>query len=276
MISFSQCGQPSAATMRSRRLLPSTRTACDRSTILIVMGDTLVRRAVEDALKVESFVVRSAAAWEMLATERMHGPLRPDLVLLGPVPPASANAETIAFAVRQCGTTPVILIAPDDRAVGRLSGFEAGADDCLGSPFVMAELIARARAVLRRSSHLTSAVWQVDDLVIDNRRRTVMRGAKPIDLTKTEYDLLSALARNDDQVLSKRQLLRQVWDCDYLSPNLVEVHVCSLRRKLEVHGPRLVHTVRGVGYLLRSAQSGLHKTSVEVQEAGDTVPFSHR
>lgn len=88
-------------------------------------------------------------------------------------------------------------------------------------------------------------------MVIDEGRRTVERAAKPIVLTRTEYELLSTLARHRHQVLSKSQLLDQVWDFDAYDPNLVEVHMSALRRKLEEYGPRLIHTVRGVGYVLR-------------------------
>ncbi len=115
----------------------------------------------------------------------------------------------------------------------------------------MAELLARARALLRRAGRLSSAVHQIGDLLIDDGARTVVRNGTVLDLTRTEYDLLSVLAQHPGQVLSKVQLLTQVWGFDAYDVNLVEVHMSSLRRKLEAEGPRLIQTVRGVGYVLR-------------------------
>jgi DNA-binding response OmpR family regulator len=105
--------------------------------------------------------------------------------------------------------------------------------------------------VLRRNGRLTSPTIEVRDLLIDEANRVVRRGGQAVELTKTEFEVLCALAREPGRVLSKVQLLALVWGFDEFAPNLVEVHVSSLRRKLEAHGPRLIHTERGEGYVLR-------------------------
>ena len=142
------------------------------------------------------------------------------------------------------------MVTAADTIADRLEGFKSGADDYLIKPFSMAELMARLKALLRRAGHPGSVI-EVGDMVIDDVARTVVRSSQSIELTRTEFDLLSVLAKHSGQVLSKVQLLTQVWGFDAYDVNLVEVHVSSLRRKLEAHGPRLVETVRGVGYVLR-------------------------
>ena len=145
----------------------------------------------------------------------------------------------------------MIFLSAADTEPDRLAGFDAGADDYLVKPFSMAELLARVRVALRRAGRLHADTWQVGDLVVDEDRRTVERDGQPIELTRTEFDLLVALGRRRGGVASKSQLLASVWGFDEYDPNLVEVYISALRRKLETAGPRIVHTVRGVGYALR-------------------------
>jgi two-component system, OmpR family, response regulator len=128
-----------------------------------------------------------------------------------------------------------------------VEGLELGADDYVVKPFALEELLARIRAVLRRSGRL-SAVLEVGDLLIDEHGGWVTRGGEEIPLTATELRVLAFLVRHRGQALSKDQLLTQVWGYDAYDRNLVEVHVSALRRKLERAGPRLIHTVRGIGY----------------------------
>jgi DNA-binding response OmpR family regulator len=115
----------------------------------------------------------------------------------------------------------------------------------------MAELLARVHVVLRRNGRLASPIVEIRDLVIDDSTRTATRAGEKVDLTPTEYSLLWTLARDPGRIFSKLQLLSLVWRFDQYDPNLVEVHISSLRRKLEAFGPRLIHTERGVGYVLR-------------------------
>jgi DNA-binding response OmpR family regulator len=147
---------------------------------------------------------------------------------------------------------PVIFLTAADALQDRLTGFEAGGDDYVVKPFAMAELLARVRALLRRSGRLDSPVIEIRDLLIDDSAKQAFRSGASLDLTPTEFELLSVLARSPNEVYSKGQLLSQVWGFDAYDPNLVEVHMSALRRKLEAHGPRLVHTVRGRGYVFRT------------------------
>jgi DNA-binding response OmpR family regulator len=176
---------------------------------------------------------------------------RPDLAILEVALPLDADCRALARRLRDASDLPLLFVTDSQCVQARVDAFRAGADDVVVKPYSMDELLARAEALLRRSGG-RSPVCRVGDVVIDEGRRTVERAANPVSLTRTEYELLSALARHRHQVLSKSQLLNQVWEFDAYDANLVEVHVSALRRKLERHGPRLIHTVRGVGYVLRA------------------------
>jgi DNA-binding response OmpR family regulator len=147
---------------------------------------------------------------------------------------------------------PIVFVTAMDGLEDRLTGFELGADDYLVKPFAMPELLARVRVALRRAGRSTPGATSVGDLVVDAQARTVRYAEQPVELSATEFDLLLTLARRPGQVLSKKRLLALVWDFDSYDDNLVEVYVSAVRRKLEQHGPRIVHTVRGAGYVLRA------------------------
>jgi DNA-binding response OmpR family regulator len=136
----------------------------------------------------------------------------------------------------------------------RQRGRDRGADDYVVKPFVLAELVARVSAVLRRLGRTPSTV-QIGDLVVDADSAVVLRGDVSIELTATELRLLRYLAAQRGRVVGKTQILTAVWGYEDYDPNLVEVHVSALRRKLEEHGPRLLHTVRGLGYVLRADET---------------------
>jgi two-component system response regulator MprA len=157
--------------------------------------------------------------------------------------------------IRASGDTIPILMLTAKTAVGdRVEGLDAGADDYVTKPFALDELLARIRALLRRSMGDVSQVIKYDDLVIDPGARTVIRGEDSIVLTKTEFDLLMLLARTPGIVLDRDTIYEEIWGIDFLtSSNSLDVYVGYLRRKLEANdAPRLIHTVRGVGYVLRS------------------------
>jgi len=158
----------------------------------------------------------------------------------------------LAKVVSASGDAGMILLTARDGVDDKLQGFGVGVDDYLAKPFVMAELVARMTAILRRRGRVPSVV-QVGDLLVDLGAGAVVRAGAPVVLTGTELRLLAFLAGERGRTLSKTQILTQVWGYDSYDPNLVEVHVSSLRRKLEEHGPRLIQTVRGVGYVLRAA-----------------------
>jgi len=175
----------------------------------------------------------------------------PDLAVLDVRLPIGPDGYAMAGILRRGSGLPVLFLTAADSVEDRLAGFQAGADDYLVKPFSMAELLARVQALLRRSGRLSSSTWQIGDLIVDDGARTVVRGGVPLDLTKTEYDLLAMLAQHVGKVLSKTQLLTQVWGFDAYDTNLVEVHMSALRKKLELAGPRVIHTLRGAGYVLR-------------------------
>jgi DNA-binding response OmpR family regulator len=177
---------------------------------------------------------------------------RPDLALLDVRLGDGPDGYQLAGSLRRQSTMPILFLTAADAVEDRLAGFEAGGDDYLVKPFSMAELLARVKALLKRSGRLSSASWQVGDLVVDEDARTVVRAGVSLDLTRTEYEMLAVLVRHVGKVLSKTQLLTQVWGFDAYDANLVEVHMSALRRKLEAAGPRIVHTVRGAGYVLRA------------------------
>ncbi len=222
----------------------------NRARVLVVEDDECIRHALEAALRRESYEVRSEADGSAIRDVAMR--FLPDLAVLDVRLPEGRDGFGIARVLRSIDDVAVLFLTAADSLSDRLAGFEVGGDDYLVKPFSMAELLARVQALLRRSGRLHSPVWQIDDLVIDDSSRVVLRGGTILDLTKTEYDLLAVLAQHRGQVLSKIQLLTQVWGFEAYAANLVEVHISSLRRKIEAHGSRLVHTVRSVGYTLRT------------------------
>jgi DNA-binding response OmpR family regulator len=223
-------------------------TAASRA--LLIEDDRSVREAVAIAFEGLGFVVRALPTGEELADSVEE--FRPDVAIIDVQLPSGPDGFQLARQVISLAGVPVVFLTAADGLDDRLAGFEAGGDDYIVKPFAMAELLARVRAVLRRSGRLDSPVVQIRDLLIDDNAKQAMRGGVMLDLTPTEFELLSVLARAPNQVFSKGQLLSQIWGFDSYDPNLVEVHVSALRRKLDALGPRLVHTVRSRGYVFRA------------------------
>lgn len=220
--------------------------------ILVVDDDASMRYLMEVALGGEGYEVRTEP--DGRDVEAVVVQFRPDLAVLDVRLPVGPDGYAIARRLRAASDIPILFLTVADSHEERGAGFEAGADDYLSKPVDLDELSWRIRALLRRSGRLESPTLQIGDLVVDQEAHVAIRAGEHLDLTATEYQLLSVLARNTGRVVSKQQLLELVWGFGY-DPNVVEVHMSSLRRKLEVHGERLIHTVRGAGYLIRPCEA---------------------
>ena len=222
----------------------------DAARVLVVEDEAVLRDAEVDLLTEAGFAVRAVPDGHGL--DRILHAFRPDLVLLDVMLPGGSGFS-LARAMAQVSDAAVLFVTARDAVGDRLTGFDVGADDYVVKPFIGAELLARVRAVLRRSGRLRSGTIQVGDLLIDEDAGLVLRNGAPVAVTATELRVLTYLARNRGRVLSKTQILTQVWGYEAYDPNLVETYVSALRRKTEITGPRLIHTVHGLGYRMNDA-----------------------
>jgi two-component system, OmpR family, response regulator len=218
--------------------------------VLLVEDDPLVREVLAAALEGAGYDVHAEADGSRV--ERAVATFLPDIALIDLHLGESVSGITVARRLRATREIPFVFITGAAGIEDVLSAFDVGGDDYVVKPFVMAELLVRMRAVLRRWGHIGRSVLRVGDLVVDMEAHSAVRAGQAIDLTHREFSLLATMAQHPGIVLSKLQLLTQVWGFEHYDLNLVEVHICALRRKLEEHGDRLIHTVRGVGYVLRS------------------------
>jgi DNA-binding response OmpR family regulator len=216
------------------------------SRILVVEDSDAIRVPLAAALSGHGYEVSAAPDGSDLESRLRDRP--PDLVVLDVMLPGRDGFELLRV-IRTSSTAAVLMLTARDAVSDRVHGLTSGADDYLVKPFALAELLARVQAVLRRTRVGGSAI-AVGDLVISDDVADVRRGDRVIDLTETERRVLGYLAGQQGRVVSKTQLLTAVWGYDGFDENLVEVHVSSLRRKLEAGGERVVHTVRGRGYRL--------------------------
>jgi len=222
--------------------------------ILVVDDDRAVRESLRRSLAFNGYTVDLAEdgveALEAIASER------PDAVVLDVMMPRLDGLE-VCRQLRSTGDDlPILVLTARDSVSERVSGLDAGADDYLPKPFALEELLARLRALLRRTGPEDAgdgAVLTFADLTLDPSTREVQRGNRPISLTRTEFSLLEMLIANPRRVLTRSRILEEVWGFDFpTSGNALEVYVGYLRRKTEAEGEsRLIHTVRGVGYVLR-------------------------
>ncbi|MEV5714662.1 response regulator transcription factor [Amycolatopsis mediterranei] len=215
--------------------------------VLVIEDAEAIRVAVESALADAGFSVRSRPDGAELEGELVR--TRPDLVVLDVLLPGRDGFELLRV-IRRTSAAGVVMLTARDGVEDRLRGLGEGADDYVVKPFVLAELVARVTAVLRRTGRTRPAV-EVGDLVIDVEGGRARYGDADVELTSTEWKVLLYFAEHRDRVVSKTQVLTAVWGYGDSAPNLVEVNVSTLRRKLEAHGPRVLHTVRGQGYVLR-------------------------
>ncbi|MFI6519086.1 response regulator transcription factor [Spirillospora sp. NPDC050679] len=226
--------------------------------ILVVDDEPAVRESLARSLEFEGYGVDEAA--DGLAALDRVAAAGPDLVVLDVLMPRMDGLTACRRLRAQGVTTPVLMLTARDMVGDRVTGLDAGADDYLVKPFELDELLARVRALLRRSAisardAAAGDVLAFDDLRMDTGTREVTRAGRRLELTRTEHMLLELFLTHPRQVLTREQILETVWGFDFEpASNSLDVYVMYLRRKTEVDGlPRLVHTVRGVGYVLRSA-----------------------
>ncbi len=219
--------------------------------VLVVDDDPSVTSLLKRGLSYEGFVVDVAASGSEgleLARERP-----PDLVILDVMMPGLDGLQVLQRLRAADGHLPIVLLTAKDAAADQVKGLGLGADDYVTKPFTFDVLAARVRAHLRRSEAEQPSVLRFEDLALDTGTRQATRGERGIDLTSTEYDLLNQFLQHPRRVLPKEFLMERVWGYDFGgNANIVEVYVKQLRQKLEAEGePRLIHTLRGSGYVLR-------------------------
>jgi DNA-binding response OmpR family regulator len=219
--------------------------------VLVVEDDDAIAQVLLRSLRMEGYEVRVAEDGT-IALEQSHAFL-PDLVVLDLGLPGIDGIEVAKELRRQSNDVPILVLTARDAVESRVEGLDAGADDYLVKPFERQELLARLRALLRRRPPRGQANLAVGDLRLNPDTHEVARGERTVELTQREFELLEYLMRNERIVISRQRLLDEVWGYDPFSmTNTIEVFVSNLRRKLEADGePRLLHTIRGAGYVLR-------------------------
>jgi two-component system, OmpR family, response regulator MprA len=222
---------------------------------MVVDDEPAMREALALALRLDGFDVEVAS--DGREAIRRLPVVRPDVVLLDVLMPALDGIE-VCRRMRDTGDrTPVLMLTARDEVGDRVAGLEAGADDYLSKPFALPELLARVRALLRRSGWAGEAgLLRFEDLELDPAAHEARRDGRRLELTRTEFLLLELFLRHPRQVLTRAVIVEHVWGYDFgPTSNAIEVYVGYLRRKTEADGaPRLLHTVRGVGYVLRSVE----------------------
>jgi DNA-binding response OmpR family regulator len=219
--------------------------------VLVVEDDEEIAGVLQRSLRLEGYDVRISGDGEAALTDARS--FVPDLVVLDLGLPKLDGME-VARRLRADDDTPILMLTARDEVESRVEGLDTGADDYLVKPFDRQELLARLRALLRRRPPRGSASLVCSDLQLNPDTHEVSRGEREIELTQREFELLEFLMRNERIVVPRQRLLEEVWGYDpFATTNTIEVFVSNLRRKLEAGGePRLLHTIRGAGYVLRA------------------------
>jgi two-component system OmpR family response regulator len=224
--------------------------------VLVVDDEPNIAEVVSMALRFQGFAVETAGSGrEALAAVRTF---KPHLIVLDVMLPDMEGFDVAARLGAQRADVPIIFLTARDTTEDKIRGLSGGGDDYMTKPFSLEELIARVRAILRRTGRAAPESSQLTfaDLELDEDTREVMRGGELIELTATEYRLLRYLMLNPRRVLTRAQLLDHVWNYDFGGDGRVlETYVSYLRKKLDAHGPSLIRTVRGVGYALQAPKS---------------------
>ena len=220
--------------------------------ILVVEDDRKVASFIRKGLTEDGYAVDVASDGETglaMGLDRLH-----DVIVLDVMLPGKPGFQVVRELRQAKVATPVLLLTARDAVEDKVQGLDAGADDYLTKPFAFAELLARVRALLRRGTAARAPVLQVADLTLDPATRTVARGGEAISLTNREFALLEYLLRNAGRVLTRTMIAEHVWDYSFDSAtNVIDVYVNYLRKKIDAgREPKLIHTVRGVGYVLKA------------------------
>jgi two-component system response regulator MprA len=226
--------------------------------ILVVDDERAVRESLRRALELEGYEIELAGDGAEALTTLEHEDAQPDAVILDVLMPGVDGLE-VCRRLRAAGNAvPVLMLTARDEVENRVAGLDAGADDYVTKPFALEELLARVRALLRRTTNDGDGdgggeTLSFADVTLDLGTRDVHRGGRQIELTRTEFALLELFLRNPRQVLTRSIIFERVWGYDFgFASNSLDVYIGYLRRKTEAGGePRLIHTVRGVGYALR-------------------------
>ncbi len=220
--------------------------------LLVVDDEPNIRELLATSLRFAGFEVHAAADGH--SALKLAKDVEPDLVVLDVMLP-DLDGFAVTRRLRERGQfVPVLFLTARDDTADKVQGLTVGGDDYVTKPFSLEEVVARIRAVLRRTHHVEddSSVLRYADLELDDDSHEVRRAGRPVELSPTEFKLLRYLMLNSGRVLSKAQILDHVWQYDWGGDaNIVESYVSYLRRKVDVVEPRLIHTVRGVGYVLR-------------------------
>jgi two-component system, OmpR family, response regulator MprA len=218
--------------------------------ILIIEDDEAIVKVLRRGLAYEGYQVDTALDGESgLVLARDH---HPDLVVLDWMLPGMDGLE-VCQRLRAGGGLPVLMLTAKDTLQDRIMGLDAGADDYMVKPFELDELLARVRALLRRTQPERAPILTFADLTLDTSTRQAIRKGRTISLTAKEYDLLELFLRHPRQVLTREMIFDRVWGYDFGGEsNVLDVYIRYLRQKLEAEGEvRLIHTARGVGYVMR-------------------------
>jgi two-component system, OmpR family, response regulator MprA len=221
--------------------------------ILVVDDERAVRESLQRALELEGYEIELAADGREALTRLENGEPQPDAVILDVLMPVVDGLEVCRRLRRSGNRVPVLMLTARDEIESRVAGLDAGADDYVPKPFALEELVARIRALLRRTTAGADDVLRFGDLELDPGTREVRRNGESIELTRTEFALLELFMMNPRQVLTRSIIFERVWGYDFgFASNSLDVYIGYLRRKTEAGGkPRLIQTVRGVGYALR-------------------------
>jgi len=225
------------------------------STILIAEDDQQIREALDRILRFEGY--ETVLAKDGAAALEAFDQHAPDAALLDVMMPFVDGLSVVRKLRDRGNRTPILMLTARQETPDRVAGLDAGADDYLAKPFELDELLARVRALLRRTDHSDSVTLTCGDLLVDPAKRLVTREGHTIELTRTEFDILHTLITNAEIVMSRSQLYETIWGYDFeTNSKSLDVHIGYLRRKLEDGDrARLVHTVRGIGYVVRAGDS---------------------